>query len=83
MSYTDETNHYRVLPNIGSEHKRRMAANKAAAEGHTGPAIADVGVESTSDVAMGQMVFEISSREQSPELLLSREDRELLGEVVE
>ena len=83
MSYTDRSNHYRVLPNIGSEHMRRMAANKAAAEGHSGPAITDVGVESTSGFTMGQMVFEISSREQSPELLLSREDRELLGEDVE
>lgn len=81
MSYADRSYHYRVLPNIGSEHKRRMAANKAAAKGHSGPAVTDVGVESTSDIQMGQMIFEISSREQSPEL--SREDKELLGEVVE
>lgn len=62
-----------------------MAANNAAAEGHLPPANPAGGGESTSDVVMGQMVFEISSREQSPELLmsLSREDRELLGEVVD
>ena len=61
-----------------------MAANNAAAEGRLGPADPAASGESTSDVVMGQMVFEISSREQSPELLmsLSREDRELLGEVV-
>ena len=60
-----------------------MAANNAAAD--LGPPIPAASGESTSDVVMGQMVFEISSREQSPELLmpLSREDRELLGEVVD
>lgn len=80
MSYVHRSNHYRVSPNIGSEHSRRMAANSAAAQGHSG--VTDAGAESTSDYTMGQMIFEISSREQSPELRLSRDDRELLGEAV-
>lgn len=81
MNYAHKANHYRVIPKIGSEHTRRMAANNAAAETHLGSAITDVAVESTSDILQGQMNFEISSREQSRELSLSREDRVLPGEV--
>lgn len=83
MHYNNRSNHYRVLPHIGSEHSRRLAAIAAAAEGPYGPAVTDVGVKSTSDTPMGQMIFEISSREQSPKLLMSSEDRELLAEDVE
>lgn len=75
MGYVNRANHYRVLHNIGSEHTRRMAANNAAAAVHLGSAITETGVEKTSDVPMGQMIFNISAREQSPELLMSREDR--------
>ena len=80
MSYTHDSEHYRVLPNIGSEHRRRLAANQAAAESHSGPSITDVGVENTTDISTGQMIFEVSSEEQSPELSLPREDRQLLDE---
>lgn len=83
MSYASRANHYRVFPNTGSEHRRRMAANDAAAQGHIGPAVTDVDADGTSDVLMGPMVFEMSSREQSSELLMSREERELLGEDVD
>lgn len=83
MSYADSGSHYRVFPNIGSEHRRRMATNNTAAESHLRPAITDVGAGSTSDITMGQMVFDTPSREQSRELLMSREDRELLGEVID
>ena len=55
MSYANRANHYHVYPNIGSEHGRRMAANKAAAACNLGPTITDVGVERTSDITMGQM----------------------------
>ena len=37
MRYANKANHYRMLPNIGSEHRRRMAANSAAAQGHLIP----------------------------------------------
>ena len=62
---------------------RWMAANSAAAESHLGRAITDKGVENTSANPMGQMIFETSPREQTPEMLMSRVDRELLGEVVD
>ena len=55
MGYVNRANHYHVYPKIGSEHRRRMAANKAAAAFNVGPTITDVGVESTSDITMGQM----------------------------
>ena len=55
MGYVDRANHYHVYPKIGSEHRRRMAANKAAAACNLGPNITDVGVESTSDISMGQV----------------------------
>ena len=50
MTYTHKSNHYRVLPNIGSEHKRRLAANDAAAQRPQSLSITDIGVERTSDV---------------------------------
>lgn len=81
MSYTHDSEHYRVLPNIGSEHRRRLAANQAAAESHSGPSITDVRVENTTDISTGPMIFEIPSKEQSPELSSPRKDRQLLGEV--
>ena len=55
MGYNNRANHYHVYPKIGSEHRRRLAANKAAAMCNMGPNITDVGVESTSDITMGQM----------------------------
>ena len=55
MGYANRANHYHVFPGIGSEHRRRMAANKAAATSNLGPNITDVGIESTSDITMGQM----------------------------
>lgn len=83
MSYANRANHYREFPNIGSEHRRRMAANHVAAERHAGPATMDVGVGSTSNILNGQMISEMSSKEQSPEVLMSLSDRELLGEAVD
>ena len=62
MSYRHHSEHYRVFPNIGSEHKRRLAANKAAAETQSGPGVTNVGVENTN-VSTGQMIFEISSKQ--------------------
>lgn len=47
---------------------------------HTQPILSEQEVPK-SDIFIGQMIFEPSSRKQSPELLISREDRELLGEV--
>ena len=35
------------------EHRRRMAANNAAAARNLGPNITEVGVESASDITMG------------------------------
>ena len=66
MSYANRANHYRVFPNVGSEHRRRMAANHAAAEGHAGPTTKDVGVGSTSNILNSQMIFEVSSKRAEP-----------------
>ena len=83
MSYTNKSDHYRMFPNIGSEHRRRMATNHAAAESRLGPAITNVGEESTPDIPNGQMIFEVSSREQSPELLMSLNGRRFPGEEID
>ena len=72
-----------MFPNIGSEHSRRMAANHAAAESHLDAAITDVGEESTPNIPNGQMIFEVSSREQRPELLKSLNNRKFLGEEID
>ena len=78
MSYVSRSNHYRVFPKIGSEHRRRMATNRRAAETHLRPAGTIVGMESTSDIQAGQTVIE-----KSPGLLMSCEDGKPLGEVVD
>lgn len=52
-----------MFPNIGSEHRRTLAANKAAAESHSGPSITDVGVKDITDLSMVQMIFETPSKE--------------------
>lgn len=83
MGYRHSSDHYRVDPKTGSEHSRRMAANNAAAQCHSGSGTMDAGAHSTPYSTTGQMVFEISSKEQTPELHLSRVDRELLGETID
>ena len=81
MNYANKANHYRVFPKIGSEHRRRLAANHRAAEGHLRPATTNGGVESVPHIPAVQTIFKISSREQSLKLLMSRKDGEHLGEV--
>ena len=78
MSDVNRSNHYRVFPKTGSEHRRRMATNRRAAQAHLRPAATIVGMESTSDTQTGQMVIE-----KSPGLLMSCEHGKPLGEVVD
>lgn len=57
MNYVSKSEHYRMFPKVGSEHRRRMAANHAAAETLLRPSITNVCAKSASDFARGQMVL--------------------------
>lgn len=60
-----------------------MAANNAAAQSHSGPTITNVKFERTFESTVGQMVFEISSKGQSLELLIFHESEKSMDETID